>query len=146
MTHAPKNPRAEAGFTLVEALVAMVILAFGLIAVSNLLIVATGSNGIANNMTASTTVASARMEQMKAIPFLQLVPGGAVASDVAGYFADDVVPGVGTVHSRWQVTALGTDTVIVKVRSEGLTPLARSIARSEFTTVRVCDNKQIGCP
>jgi prepilin-type N-terminal cleavage/methylation domain-containing protein len=146
MTHAPQDSRAEAGFTLVEALVAMVILAFGLIAVSNLLLVATGSNGIANNMTASATVASGRMEQIKALPFVQLVPGGDVAADVAGYFADDLVPGVGTIHTRWQVVAIDADTVVVKVRSEGITNLARSIARSEFTTVRVCDNKLLGCP
>jgi Tfp pilus assembly protein PilV len=43
------SPAAEeAGFTLVEALFAMVILIFGLLAVTNLLIVGASSNSVAN--------------------------------------------------------------------------------------------------
>ena len=43
---------AEAGFTLVEALVAVVVLVFGLMAVTNLLLVAASSNSVANQSTA----------------------------------------------------------------------------------------------
>lgn len=145
MTHPQTKSRGEAGFTLVEALVAMVILAFGLVAVSNLLIVATGSNGIANNMTASATVATDRMEQLKAAPFLQLAAGGDLDTDIANYNADTTVPGVGVVHTRWKMVAIDLDTFVISVRSEGVTALARSIARSEFTTVRVCANALLGC-
>ena len=45
----------EAGFTLIEALVAIVILAFGLMAVTNLLVVAAASNTVGNHSTAATT-------------------------------------------------------------------------------------------
>ncbi len=40
----PAAPDAEAGFTLIEALVAIVVLVFGLMAVTNLMIVAASSN------------------------------------------------------------------------------------------------------
>jgi len=143
MSHARNS---QAGFTLVEALIAIVVLAFGLIAVSNLLVVATGSNGIANNATASSTLATRQLEQLKAVPFLNLVPGGSVTADVGAYFRNDVLPGVGTIHTRWQITVIDNDTYAITVRSEGLTKLARSIARSEFTTVRSCSSSAIGCP
>ena len=42
----------EAGFTLIEALVAMVVLTFGLMAVTNLMLVAASSNTVANQGTA----------------------------------------------------------------------------------------------
>src|SRR5204863_2278147 len=44
----PPSRGSEAGFTLVEALVAIVILVFGLIAVTNLMLVAASSNSVAN--------------------------------------------------------------------------------------------------
>ncbi len=61
--------RPQAGFTLVEALIAMVILSFGLIAVTNLMLVASTSNTVANQSTAATSIASQRMEQLKALGF-----------------------------------------------------------------------------
>src|SRR5688572_2444174 len=85
------SPRAqERGFTLVEALIAMVILVFGIIAVTNLLIVAASSNNVANQGTAATTAATEALERLKAQPFHTLTQGGDL--DPAKFQASYVCP------------------------------------------------------
>src|SRR5262249_53016841 len=76
MTHG-----GSSGFTLVEALVAIVILVFGLIAIANLMIVASSSNSVARQATGAATIASLQLEQLKALPFNNagLATGGDVA-------------------------------------------------------------------
>src|SRR5512135_741387 len=66
----------EAGFTLVEALVAIVVLIFGLMAVTNLMLVAASSNSVANQGTAAVTSAIRAMDMIKATSFNQLEAGG----------------------------------------------------------------------
>lgn len=135
----PRSRRPQAGFTLVEALIAMVILSFGLIAVTNLMLVATTSNTVANQSTAAASIASQRMEQLKALSFTDagMTAGGNVTTDTTGFFDDVQVPGVGTVHTRWQVTDVDPTTKFIVVRSEGTGVLAGPRSRAEFTTFRV---------
>ena len=67
------KPRAgESGFTLIEALIAMIILTVGLIAIANLFVVASSSNQIGNYTTVSAANASDIMEKLKAVPFMSL--------------------------------------------------------------------------
>jgi len=141
----------ESGFTLVEALVAIVVLAFGLIAVTNLMMVAGTSNMVANSMTASTTAATRTLEDLKARPFDDpaLAIGGSVDDDSAcpAYCRDDSVPGVATIHTRWQVVGTGDgELVFIRVRSEAQGAMARQRSRAEFTTFRACTNRDINCP
>jgi type II secretory pathway pseudopilin PulG len=143
-----KNRSSEAGFTLVEALVAIVILVFGLIAVTNLLVVAASSNSVANQATAATTVAAQRLELLKAQPFTSLAVGGDLDSDVASFNQDDDVSGVGRIHTRWTVVSIAGDAQVyfVAVRSEGTGALSVRRSRAEFTTFRSCTNVALGCP
>ena len=143
-----KNRSSEAGFTLVEALVAIVILVFGLIAVTNLLVVAASSNSVANQATAAATIAAQRLELLKAQPFTSLTTGGDLDSDVANFNQDDDVPGVGRIHTRWAVVAIAGDAQVyfVAVRSEGTGVLSVRRSRAEFTTFRSCTNVALGCP
>lgn len=147
---APISPRAhERGFTLIEALIAMVILAFGMIAVSNLLIVAASSNTVANQSTAATTTATEALERLKAQPFGLLAAGGDLDNDVAGYFRLDTVPGVGVIHTRWQISSVtpnDNQTLFIRVRSEGTGALSRARSAAEFTTFRSCTAVGSGCP
>src|SRR5512139_2099731 len=115
----PMNPtrRAEAGFTLVEALTAIVILSFGLMAVTNLLVVAASSNSVANQSTAAADMAARTMESLKLRPWNDalLAPGGGVGSCVTNYCQRDDIPGVGRVETRWQIEAVDVRTRFICV-------------------------------
>lgn len=154
---------SEAGFTLVEALTAIVILVFGLMAVTNLLLVAASSNSVANQGTAATASASQAMDFLKTTPFNTLAPlsspggpgtGGAFISPVnaatasvacsgataASYACYDDIPGVGRIVTQWQIVAPpGTARALfIRVRTEPTATIAGARARSEFTFIRTC--------
>jgi prepilin-type N-terminal cleavage/methylation domain-containing protein len=150
---ATREPRrAEAGFTLVEVLIAIVVLVFGLIAVTNLFLVAGSSNTVANQATAASDVASQILENLKAQRWgsNQLAPGGSLTADVSvvgvPYFRSDSIAGVGVVTSRWTITDVDARTKFIRVRSEGTGVLARARSRAEFTTYRACTTPVLGCP
>ena len=152
----------QAGFTLVEVLIAIVVLVFGLIAVTNLLVVAAASNQVANHMTAASTEASEVLERLKAIPFTTLTAGGSVTSSsgsiancaepasncvVAGNFnAQRLVPGVGTIQVLWEIEEVEPAVLFIRVRAESLGALAQRRSRSEFTVFRSCTATSLGCP
>jgi type II secretory pathway pseudopilin PulG len=161
------GPDAEAGFTLVEALVAVVVLVFGLMAVTNLLLVAASSNSVANQSTAAVASATRAMDMLRATTYdaLDDAPGGmdfdltdAPGSKdcvdptlvVADWHCSEEVPGVGTVHTHWWVTATADPRLLyLRVRSEGTGALAGARSRAEFTTFRSCTNSDPatgGCP
>ena len=140
--------KQDAGFTLVETLVAIVVLVFGLIAVTNLMVVASTSNQVGNAMTAATTAARRTMDDLKATPFGALAIGGnADVDNCPAFCRDDVVPGVGLIHVRWEtLPAPGmTQVVFIRVQAESTAPLAGARSRSEFTTFRSCTDQGIGC-
>jgi type II secretory pathway pseudopilin PulG len=144
----------ESGFTLVETLVAIVVLVFGLMAVTNLLLVAASSNTVANQASAATASASQTMDLLRSTAWNGLVVGGnltadttspspdcrALTSPVVAYNCDDNIPGVGTIKTRWQITAgIGTVRMLaITVRSEGQGALAGARSRATFTTYRTC--------
>jgi Tfp pilus assembly protein PilV len=152
----------ESGFTLVEALTSIVILVFGLIAVTNLLIVAGNSSQVANSGTAAAAAAVEQMEILKATPFQNLVasPGGSLDNDTAGYFrmsgvappaapaypgmttaADNarlLMPGAGNIRVRWAIDAIDVRTYFITVRAESTSTVFSRRSRAEFTTIRAC--------
>ena len=68
----PSNPRGgEAGFTLVEALIAIIVLVFGL-GVTNLFVAKT-TTPWPNQSSAATTAASETLERLRALSFTDLV-------------------------------------------------------------------------
>jgi prepilin-type N-terminal cleavage/methylation domain-containing protein len=158
--------RGEAGFTLVEVLTAIVILVFGLMAVTNLLLIAASSNTVANQSTAAATSASRIMDRLRDTSFQNLLPGGSVAIDTGAVGpcggaapvavndpgtlnnCNDDVPGVGRVHTRWAIGVVPNTAraLFIQVRSEGTGALAGARSRAEFTTVRSCTDSVGGCP
>jgi type II secretory pathway pseudopilin PulG len=166
----PKEHRgSEAGFTLVEAMCAIVILAFGLIAIANLMAVAASSNSVANQSTAATTLATQQLERLKNIPFTTpgtnvlnplLTPGGDLDNDAAGYFLDPLapaagdppvdVPGVGQIRVRWQIAQIDPRSLFIVVRAEGTGALSGARSRAEFTVFRACTDSApppgLNCP
>lgn len=140
------HPRAERGFTLIEVLIAIVVLVFGLIAITNLFLVAGSSNTVANQATAASDVAAQVVENFKAQPW-----NSAQLLATTGTFngtpqQTNAVIGVGVINSWWSITNVDTRTKFIRVRSEGAGVLARGRSRAEFTTIRTCTTPVLGCP
>jgi type IV pilus assembly protein PilV len=115
--------RKQSGFSLIEVMVAVVILTVGLLALAQLMVIATNSNALSGRMTSSAAIAKERLELLKAAPFYTdvntrtinplLLPGGDVNSTVGGYsqFYDQngqPLPGAaGALYEvRWRVDSL----------------------------------------
>jgi hypothetical protein len=163
MTRTPAVPSAspQAGFTLVEALTAIVILVFGLMAITNLFLVASTSTSVANQGTAATVSASRILDMLKSSGWDGLTTGGdATSTDQSGAVACanalpnswkclDDVPGVGTIFTRWEITG-GTSPRVryIRVRSEGTGAMSGARSRAEFTTFRSCTDSTapVNCP
>jgi prepilin-type N-terminal cleavage/methylation domain-containing protein len=155
----------ESGFTLIEALIAIVVLAVGLIAVTNLLVVGATSNTIGNHSTNTTTIATETLERLRNVTFnlLTASPSGTIDLPMSGSTCDDNstanncvrpgnfeavkdVAGVGRVHTTWEIVPIDGQTLFIRVRSESESALARRRARAEFTTIRSCTSTTLGCP
>lgn len=146
MNQAMTERSRESGFTLVEVLTAIVILVFGLIAVTNLLLVAGNSSLVANAGTAAAAIASEQMETLKATSFFALAPGGDLNADQAGFFrspANDPrlqIPGAASVNVRWTVTQVPGQAqlmyIVVRAEAQGLMLGQRT--RAQYTTLRAC--------
>jgi len=80
-----ERSRGEAGFTIVEILVAIVILTVGLLAMANMHVLAMFVNSSARNVTESTALAQSRMEQLVRLPFdnAELAPTGGFVDEAA---------------------------------------------------------------
>jgi Tfp pilus assembly protein PilV len=147
-TNSPKR-NSEAGFTLIEALTATLILMFGLASIFNLMIVATTSNSVANRASAATMVASQQLEVLRSTPYSVLVnsPVDTLETQTPGYFQMTTVEGVGTFETRWLIQTLTTPNLrFLHVRTEPGGFRGRS-ARAEFTTIRACTGgTTAGCP
>jgi type II secretory pathway pseudopilin PulG len=146
-TEMRRDERTQAGFTLMEALIAMMILTFGLIAITNLMVVAASSNAVANQSTGAATAASMQLERLKAQTYTALATGGDVTADVSGFNRNDDLPGVGRIHTRWAIVGTGDPQVLfIRIRSEGTGVLSVGRSRAEFTTFRTCTSTAGGCP
>ena len=130
----------EAGFTLVEVLVAIVVLVFGLIAVTNLLLVGASNNTAANLGTASTAAAAQQMENFKALGFSDLILLPATGNQQV------VMPGTGPIQVSWTITRPSPQLLFFTVKAEGTGPLVAARSRAVLTAFRSCTAETAGCP
>jgi Tfp pilus assembly protein PilV len=134
--------RHEAGFTLVEAMIATLVLMFGLTAIFNLMIVATSQNALGSRATAATALAGKQMEVLRSTAFTALTdsPSGVDTVEIgtSGFEEWTTVTGVGTFHTTWKVQTLSSPnfkSIVVRSEPNGF---RGRWARAEFTTVRTC--------
>ena len=75
---------------------------------------------------------------------------GGLSVDENPRHCDEFIPGVGTIHTHWWITATPDPRLLhIRVRSEGVGSLAGPRSRAEFTTFRSCTNSDPatgGCP
>lgn len=62
------RPREE-GFSLIEVMIAIMILTVGLLALAQMMVLATNSNALSGRMTSSSAIAKEQLERLKATPF-----------------------------------------------------------------------------
>ena len=136
--HSTREPdrKGGAGFSLIEVMIAIVILTVGLLSLAQMMVVATNANALAGRMTASSALAKQQLELLKAAPFYTnpanpsvgsinplLEEGGDLDSNVTDYFqlynadGEPVAPGGGSLFVvRWKIERL--------VDPKGAMPLA----------------------
>jgi len=70
-----KNSLNSKGFTLIEVLVALVILAVSLLALAGLMTTTTKNNASGGHLTEAATFAQDKLEELRAMPWNSLIPG-----------------------------------------------------------------------
>lgn len=113
---ASRDSGPEPGFSLVEALVAMVVLGMIVGSIGQLLTLGTEVNRMSRDTTEIAALAGQKMEELRALPFATLAPGGSLTEDVQGY-ADTVdrdAEGSPEYLRRWRVDA-GNGSVVICV-------------------------------
>lgn len=151
----------ESGFSLVEVMVAIVILTVGLLALAQMMVLATNSNTLSGRMTSSSALAKEQLERLKATPFYvdpltktrspALADGGDLDSTAAGYaqYYDaqgQPVAGNGLYEVRWQIRTINTnlplEMVEIRVRclpAAGIREQFGVIGEARFTTYRTAN-------
>ena len=107
----------EKGFTLSEALVAIVVLSLGLLGLERMHIAAIQVNTIASRLTQATTLAQDRAEQLMALPYDDAMLADTTALGIFTSYTDPNPPQGYTI--TWKVDtdvlSTGTKTIIIDV-------------------------------
>ena len=116
-----QEPRGEAGFSLVETMIASLVLTIGLVGMAQLLAVATIMHSDARQATTGTVLAQAKIDELMKLDFdtsVAIQIGGSISSNMANYYDSPE----SSISRRWMVTAgpvANTRTLQVWVDNKG---------------------------
>lgn len=160
MRDAMKAMKEDRGFTLIEVMVAVVILTVGLLALAQMMVLATNSNSLSGRMTSASALAKEQMERLKAAPFYTdpvtrtrnpiLRDGGDIDAPGGGGYAQlydalgTPVGGSGQYEVRWEIETVPTNLPLemVEIRIRCVTVNADQfnvIGEARFTTFRTAN-------
>ena len=91
--------RSEYGTSLLEVLVALLLIAMGALSVAPMFVSSADANASGAHISTLTSMATARMEALRATAFHNLIPGGSLTSNLVAY-SDTTDPGV---VLRWEI-------------------------------------------
>jgi len=116
-----RRASSDAGFTLVEALVAMFVTTLILLTIAELMITGLYVHRSATDMTETTALAQERLEELRNTQYDLLAPGGSIAVNAAGYSETIDIDGDGVddYSRRWEVVDRG-DRKEIRVRTIAL--------------------------
>src|SRR5882762_9265976 len=92
------NGRSAEGFTLIEAVIAMMVTVVGLVSIAGMFTLAMKTNASSRNFTTATTFAQDKLEQLGAASFQRLVDPSRMTSNPKAHSSDDAFI-VGSIES-----------------------------------------------
>ena len=143
------QPSNDRGFTLVEVLVAFVILTIGLVSMAELMAITLRMQQLGRNQTAAARMAQDKIDELMSQNFAtsaQVSIGGSLTADVANHFDIPTLNGVAQPYRRrWRVAAGPVDPPvaanslrILTVRVIPQVSDTRTVATTEITTLIRC--------
>ena len=131
------NAGIEAGFSLVELVIALFMAGLVFMMMAQMLGVGVETNRAASDMTKAAALASDRLGKLTQTAYADLVVGGDINSNVGGFSENLDVDGDGIDEyvSRWEVTALGAE-MRIRVRVISLLDVVGPPKRATFVTLK----------
>jgi len=108
---APTNHRDERGFTLIEVLIAMVILTIAMVSMAELMAITLRMQMMGRNETAAIRLAQSKIDQLINLNFATNTVtnvGGSLTTDVATYFDNEDA----NFKRRWAIAAIAGETKV----------------------------------
>jgi len=126
----------ERGFTLIEVLIAMVILTIAMVSMAELMAITLRMQMMGRNETSAIRLAQSKIDELVAVTFTNatVAVGGSLTTDVANYF--DVLNADGF-KRRWQIAAIAGETRVRTLTVRMIPNIAdrRTNAQVELTTI-----------
>ncbi len=129
--------RLEAGFSLIEVLVAVFMAGLVFLMMAQLLGVGVEASRAASDTTKAAALASDRMEELTQSAYEDLVAGGDINADVGGFseILDTDADGVDDYVRRWEITDLGSS-MRIRVRVIALLDVIGPPKEATFVTLK----------
>ena len=119
------------GFTLLEVVIALFLIAIGVIATAPLFVFASQENAAGGDMGTIGAAAVRQMETLRATPYAALTDGGSLTGDVSGYS----ITTDPEVHLRWTIAVNPNPPAPTKFITVRATAVGKSIGKRKSVTM-----------